>query len=77
MLLARSMTGEELARQLIVCLSTELGINGDHLIATMRDRAAVNNVAIQTLQIIYPHILDIGCFSHTRPCWGKDVCTCA
>ena len=41
MLLARSMTDEELARQLMVCLSTELGINGDHLIATMRDRAAV------------------------------------
>ena len=75
MLLARSMTGEELARQLIVCLSTELGINGDHLIATMRDRAAVNNVAIQTLQIIYPHILDIGCFSHTLDHVGEKMYT--
>lgn len=46
MLLAHSMTGEELARQRIVCLSTELGINGDHLITKMHDRAAVNNVAI-------------------------------
>ena len=26
MLIAKSMTGEELARQLILCLSTELGI---------------------------------------------------
>ena len=67
MLLARSMTGEELARQLIVCLSTELGINGDHLIATMRDRAAVNNVAIQTLQI--------GCFSHTLDHVGEKMYT--
>ena len=75
MLLARSMTGEELARQLIVCLSTELGINGDHLIATMGDRAAVNNVAIQTLQIIYPHILDIGCFSHTLDHVGEKMYT--
>ena len=75
MLLACSMTGEELARQLIVCLSTELGINGDHLIATMRDRAAINNVAIQTLQIIYPHILDIGCFSHTLDHVGEKMYT--
>ena len=29
MLLAKSLSGEELARQLIVCLSTELGINSD------------------------------------------------
>ena len=31
----------------------------------MRDCASVNNVAICTLKILYPHLLDIGCFSHT------------
>ena len=41
----------------------------------MRDRAAVNNVAIQTLQIIYPHILDIRCFSHTPDHVGEKMYT--
>ena len=76
MLLAKSMTGEELARQLIQCLSTELGITtGDILIAIMHDRALVNNVAVQTLKIIYPTLIDIGCFSHTLDLVGEKFCT--
>lgn len=54
MLLAKSLAGEEVARQLIVCLSTELGINSDQLVASMRDRASVNTVAIRTLSIVFP-----------------------
>lgn len=65
MLLAKSLSGEEVARQLIVCLSTELGVSSDELVASMRDRAAVNNVAIRTLSIIFRQLIDIGCFSHT------------
>ncbi len=65
MLLAKSLTGEEVARQLIVSLSTEMGIVDGQLIATMRDRAAVNGVAIRTLKVLYPSLIDIGCFSHT------------
>ena len=42
MLLAKSMSAEELARELILCLSTELGITGDRLIASMHDRVSVN-----------------------------------
>ena len=45
MLLAKTMTREEVARQLILCLSTELGICSNDLIASMRDRASANNVA--------------------------------
>ena len=30
----------------------------------MRDRAASNSVAVRTLKIVYPNLLDIGCFSH-------------
>ena len=37
MLLAKSLTGEEVARQLIVILSTELGVKSDRLVAAMRD----------------------------------------
>ena len=47
MLLAKSLTGEEVAHQLIVCLSTELGIAPDKLLACMRDRASVNNVGVK------------------------------
>ena len=32
----------------------------------MRDRASANNVAMQTLKIVYPSLVDdVGCFSHT------------
>ena len=31
----------------------------------MRDRASVNNVALRAIKVIFPNILDIGCFSHT------------
>ena len=65
MLLAKSMTGEEVARELIVVLSTGLGISPDKLLAAMRDRAAVNGVAMRTVKVLYPNILDIACFSHT------------
>ena len=36
MLLAKSPTGEEVARQLIICLSTELGVTSSQLVAAMR-----------------------------------------
>ena len=46
-------------------LSTELGITSQYLLATMQDRASVSNVAVRTLQVMYPDALDVGCFSHT------------
>ena len=75
MLLAKSMVGEEVARQLIVCLSTELGITSNDLIASMHDRASVNNVAVQTLKIVFPLMFDIGCFSHTLDHVGEKLKT--
>ena len=52
-LLAKSLTGEEIARELISVLSTFLGIPSQFVVGTMRDRASVNNVAIRTMKIIY------------------------
>ena len=46
-LLAKSMTGEEVAQQIIVVLSTELGIPPQSIVAAMRDRASVNDVAMK------------------------------
>ena len=53
MLLAKSLTGEEVARQIISTLSTELCIPSELLVAAMRDRASVNDVAMRTVSIIY------------------------
>ena len=64
-LLAKCLTGEEIAQELISVLSTSLGIASQFVVGTMRDRASVNNVAIRTMKIIYQNSLDIGCFSHT------------
>ena len=42
--LAKSMTGEEVARELINVLSIKLGFGSNLLIAAMRDRASVSDV---------------------------------
>ena len=70
-LLAKSLSGEEIARELINVLSTNFGIGSNHLIAAMRDRASANNVAMKTLKIVYPSVLDVGCFSHTLDLVGN------
>ena len=69
-LLVKSLSGEEVARELICTLSTEYGIKHTSLLAAMRDRASVNNVAMRTLIVVYPSVLDVGCFAHTLigPC---------
>lgn len=63
--LAKSLKGEEVAREIISVLAREYGIATELPVAAMRDRASVNNVALRTIKVIFPNILDIGCFSHT------------
>ena len=63
-LLAKSLTGEEVTRELLSVLSTEYGVVSTNLLAVMRDRASVNSVEVRTLKVLYPDFLDIGCFSH-------------
>ena len=58
-----------------MCLSTEYGIGSNLLQAAMRDRASVNSVAMRTLSIVFPNILDIGCFSHTLDHVGEHFNT--
>ena len=60
MLLAKSVNGEELAREIISILSTQLQIQQHLIVASMRDRAAVNKVAMQTVRVLYSKVLDIG-----------------
>ena len=73
MLLAKSMTGEEVARQIIMVLSTELGISSNLLVGAMRDRASVNEVAMRTVKVIYNQVINIGCFSHTLDHVGEHM----
>ena len=70
-LLAKSLSGEEIAREVISLLSTKFGIGPNHLISAMRDRASANNVAMRTLKVVYPNVLDVGCFSHTLDLVGN------
>ena len=75
MLLAKSMTGEEVARQIITILSTEMGVPCHLVVAAMRDRTSVNTVAMRTVSILYKEIMDIGCFSHTLNLVGDHMKT--
>ena len=52
-LLAKSLSGDELAHEIISCLSTELSIPSNLVVAAMR-----------IVKIVYNQLLDIGCFSH-------------
>ena len=65
MLLAKSVTGKELAREIIFILSTQLQIQQHLLVVSMRDNAFVNNIAMQMVRVFYSKVFDIGCFSHT------------
>ena len=62
-MLAKSMKGEEIARELIHVPSTDYTIDLSHLVAAMHDRASVNDAAMRVVKVI-PNLLDVGCF-HT------------
>lgn len=64
-LLTKTMTGEEIAREIVHTVSTEYGVTGVRLVATMRDRASANGVSMCTIKVLFPNILDVGCYSHT------------
>ena len=59
------MTGEAVARQIITALSIELGIASYLVVASMRDCASVNEVAMRTVSILYNQIIDVGCYTHS------------
>ena len=73
--LTKSMSGEEIARELINVLSTTLGIQSNLIVAVMRDRASVNNAAMCIVNVVYPKFLDVGCFSHTLDIVGEKFNT--
>ena len=74
-LLAKSLTGEEIARELISVLKVDYGISQGTLVGTMHDRASTNSVAMATLRVLYPEILDVGCYAHTIDHVGERFST--
>ena len=56
-MVAKSVNGEELTRELISVLSVNYGIASQHLLAAMKDHMSVNEAAIRTLKIVYPDFL--------------------
>lgn len=60
-LLSKSMSGEEIARELINSLPVQYGIVSNLVVGMMHDRAACNGVALRTLSVAFPSIIDVGC----------------
>ena len=69
--LVKSMTGEEIAREVLGVLCREFKLATEQVLAAMRDRASVNGVAIRHIKVMFPNLLDIGCYSHTLDLVGS------
>ena len=63
-LLAKSLTGKEIAREVIQAHSTHYSAGSTSLLAPMRDGASTNGVAMRTIAVVYPHVIAVTCFSH-------------
>ena len=63
-LVKSSVNGDELARIIIEVLHRKLNVPQGYVLAAMRDRAPVNTKALQTVSVLYPEMLDVGCISH-------------
>ena len=63
-LLAKSLKGEELAREIIMVLAQHYNVQNNSLCASMRDGSSVNGAAMRTVKIVFPKVVDVRCFSH-------------
>ena len=69
---AKSLSVLELARELVMTLSTELQLSAKTIIAFVRDGAAVNSAAVRSLkELLYPGALDVKCLNHTLDNVGR------
>ena len=63
--LAKSLTREQLAGELIDVLATQLQVPRAHVIAALRDGASVNGCALRAMKALFPKMFEVTCFSHT------------
>ena len=75
MFLAKSITGDEIAKQLVTALSTKLSIHPNMNIVAMQDGALVNDVAMRTVSMVYNRLMDVPCFSHPLDQVGERMNT--
>ena len=61
-MLVKTMTGEKIARELVNVFSVEYGIGVNCLLAAMHDRASASGVAMTTIKVLYPNLLDVSCY---------------
>ena len=64
--LAKSIKAPELAREIILCLSTFFQINPSKVVAFVRDGAAVSTATLeQVMMLLYTQANEIICASHS------------
>ena len=73
-MLANSLSGEEIAREIINPLSLEYRVRSEY-VSIMHDCASTNVVAMRTLKVLYPFAQGIGCFSYTLDRVGERFST--
>ena len=71
-LLAISLSGAEIACELINTLAVQYSKASELVLAAMCDSVSSNGVAMCTLKVIYPSLIDIGCFSHSLDRVGEN-----
>ena len=70
--LSKSLTREQLAREIITTLSTDIRLPERKVIAAIRDGASVKSAALNHVRtIMYPQMVDIICSSHSLDNVGK------
>ena len=66
------MSAQQLARELITCLSLKFSLSSDAVVAAIRDGAAVNGAALRSMKdVMYPKIVDLVCSAHPLDNVGK------
>ena len=72
--LAKSLSANELARDIITILCTGLQIPASSIICAIRDGASVNGTAVRTTkEVMFPSMMDIICVSHTLEYVGRHM----
>ena len=69
-MLAKPMNADELAHEVISVLQITYGINSNQL---LHDRASVNGAAMRTIKVVFPSLVDVGCYSHTIDLAGEKI----
>ena len=74
--LAKSLNAQQLAREIITTLSTDLQYPSERVLAMVRDGASVNSAAVKILKdALYPQLADIICIPHSLDLIGRKFDT--